>query len=62
MPLVFRGELYATAALTGAGRLILLKILDIDASVTALASMLTIFVLRLASIYWRITLPTFTHR
>lgn len=62
VPLVFRGELYATAALAGASLLILLNVLSIDAKVAALAVMITIFAVRLAGIYWHITLPTFARR
>lgn len=62
VPLVFGGELYATAAWAGALLLALLDYLGVAPAVAALVTMVSILALRLAAIYWRITLPVFVSK
>nr|WP_172202625.1 TRIC cation channel family protein [Niveibacterium sp. COAC-50] len=58
-PVVFRGELYATAAGAGALSLVALLALDFNAPWAAFWSGTLIFLLRLAAIRWRLALPKF---
>lgn len=58
-PLVFRGELYATAAGAGALSLVALLRWNVDARVAAFAGGALIFVIRLAAIRWHLALPRF---
>lgn len=60
VPLVFTGELYATAAWSGALLLVLLQHLEVGSVLATLAPMLLIFLARLAGIFWQITLPKFS--
>jgi uncharacterized membrane protein YeiH len=58
IPLIFRrGELYATAAVAGAGMYLLLQAVGMPRSVAALVGMMVIVALRLAAIFWRLHLP-----
>lgn len=56
-PLIFTGELYATAAWAGALLLVLLGVLGVDASVAALAAIVLIFAIRVIALRWKIGLP-----
>lgn len=60
VPLVFTGELYATAAWSGALLLVLLQHLEVGSALATLAPMVLIFFARLAGIHWHITLPKFS--
>lgn len=60
VPLVFTGELYATAAWSGALLLVLFQHLEIGGALATLAPMVLIFLARLAGIHWHITLPKFS--
>lgn len=61
VPLVFlAGELYATAAWTGALVLIGLQANGVDAALSAWIAMATIFLLRAAAMRYKIKLPTFS--
>jgi uncharacterized membrane protein YeiH len=59
VPLVFAGELYATASWAGAVVFIGLLHWGLDGSVAALLAMASIFLTRIAAIYWHLTLPSF---
>ena len=60
VPLVFAGELYATASWAGALVFIGLLHADVAGSLAALLAMAAIFLLRIVAIQWRLTLPSFT--
>jgi uncharacterized membrane protein YeiH len=63
VPLVFvRGELYASAAWTGALMLIGLQTLGVSPVIAAWAGMATVLGVRLMAMAWRITLPTYSAR
>lgn len=59
VPLVFTGELYATASWAGALVFIALLHFGIAGSTASLLAMAAIFVTRIAAIYWHLTLPSF---
>ncbi len=61
-PLVFQGELYATAAWLGALAFIALDLTDLRPGIPALIAGSSIFLLRLAAIRWSIGLPVFRTR
>jgi len=60
VPLVFAGELYATASWAGAVAFISLLHAGVAGSIASLIAMAAIFSLRLAAIYWHLTLPSFS--
>lgn len=62
VPLVFSGELYATAAWSGALLLVLTRTQDVHGNLAVAAPTVAVFLIRLAGIYWRIHLPTFSMR
>ncbi|MEW5709962.1 MAG: trimeric intracellular cation channel family protein [Pseudomonadota bacterium] len=62
VPLVFGGELYATAAWAGALLLVALNHFGIDANASAALATAAVLALRLAAIRWRIRLPIFVAR
>jgi uncharacterized membrane protein YeiH len=63
VPLIFvRGELYASAAWTGALALIGLQALGLSGVAAAWVAMAIILALRLAAMAFRITLPTYSER
>jgi len=62
VPLVFSGELYGTAAWSGALVYAGLLHAGVADSGAALVSMAAVFGLRMAAVHWRITLPTFVAR
>jgi uncharacterized membrane protein YeiH len=59
VPLVFAGELYATASWAGAMVFIALLQAGIAGSAASLLAMAAIFLTRIAAIYWHLTLPSF---
>ncbi|MGP1684919.1 MAG: trimeric intracellular cation channel family protein, partial [Giesbergeria sp.] len=59
VPLVFTGELYATASWAGAMVFIALLHVGIAGPVASLLAMAAIFLTRIAAIYWHLTLPSF---
>ncbi len=59
VPLILRRDLYATAAVAGAGLFALLTTLGISLAVAVWAGMLTALALRLAAIRWHWGLPVF---
>jgi uncharacterized membrane protein YeiH len=62
VPLVFSGELYATAAWAGALLYVLLTHFDLIPAWSALVAVAFIFALRLAAVYWKIGLPRLVSR
>lgn len=61
IPMILRhGELYATAAITGAAAFLALIALGASAPVPSLVGMAVIVALRLASIVWGLRLPVFS--
>lgn len=61
-PLIFSGELYATAAWAGALLLILLAWAGVDHGWASLAAIALIFSVRIAALRWKIGLPKFSSR
>ncbi len=59
VPLIFRTDIYATAALVGALLFIALDNLGMEHNSALIASMITIVSIRLAAIHWHIHLPRF---
>jgi uncharacterized membrane protein YeiH len=59
VPLVFAGELYATASWAGALVFIGLLQAGIAAATASLLAMAAIFLTRIAAMYWHLTLPSF---
>ncbi len=62
IPLIFRTEIYATAAWFGGLLQIFLVSSGISMDIASVISMIFIIVLRLAAIYWGICLPTFKEK
>ncbi len=62
VPLVFTGELYATASWVGAIVFIALLHAGIAGSVAGPLAMAAIFLTRIAAIHWHMTLPSFAAR
>lgn len=62
VPLVFAGELYATASWAGAIVFIALLHAGIASSFASLLAMAAIFLTRVAAIHWHLTLPSFAAR
>jgi uncharacterized membrane protein YeiH len=59
VPLVFAGELYATASWAGAMVFIALLHTGIADAIASLLAMAAIFLTRIAAIHWHLTLPSF---
>ena len=59
VPLVFTGELYATASWSGALVFIALLHAGMAGSIASLLAMAAIFLTRIAAIHWHLTLPSF---
>lgn len=59
IPLILRQEIYATAALLGGGLYVLMQYMAISIEVSLIVSVLAALTLRLAAIYWRVSLPAF---
>ena len=62
VPLVFSGELYATAAWSGALLLVLTRSQDLHSNLALATPTVAVFLIRLAGIHWRIHLPKFSMR
>lgn len=61
IPMIFRkGSIYATAAIAGVSLYVALQPLGVDRTAAAFAGMGTIAGLRLAAIYFNLTLPVFS--
>jgi uncharacterized membrane protein YeiH len=58
-PVLFRKEIYATACLTGAFLYLLLDHFGSDRTLNILISCFVIFIIRIASVKWNLSLPKF---
>ncbi len=61
VPLIFRRDVYATAALVGALVYLALLQLDPNGAWAAILSILTVLAIRAAAIQWHLSLPSFLH-
>ncbi|MFD2165293.1 trimeric intracellular cation channel family protein [Thalassotalea euphylliae] len=59
IPMILRQEIYATAAMVGGGTYALLYWLGWDNQISIVVSVMGCLVLRLAAIYWKVSLPAF---
>lgn len=59
IPLVLKGELYATTCIFGGLLYVLCTLVDVSTSLAMLAGLLGTLALRLAAIYWHWQLPVF---
>ncbi|MBA6329025.1 trimeric intracellular cation channel family protein [Colwellia sp. MB02u-6] len=59
IPMILRKEIYATAAILGGTLYTLLLYFDLPQHIAIIGSILGALSLRLAAIYWRVTLPAF---
>lgn len=59
VPLVLRREIYASASLCGAGMLAFLTYLDLATSLALSIAILTTLIIRVAALYWNLSLPLF---
>lgn len=61
VPLIFRRDVYATAALVGALVYLFLVQIDPHGGLAAILSILTVLLIRAAAIQWHLSLPGFLH-
>ncbi|MEZ5448655.1 MAG: hypothetical protein R3E89_06510 [Thiolinea sp.] len=61
VPVVLRGEIYASAALLGAITYTLLRLVTTE-RVMILTGMSIVIIIRLAALYWRLSLPLVKQR
>lgn len=59
IPLVLRKEIYATASLLGGVVLVTLRHFDVPRGTSVMIGAAAVLVLRLAAIYWQLSLPVF---
>ena len=59
IPMVLRQEIYATAAILGGALFTFFLYLELPQPVAIIGAILGALALRLAAIYWRVTLPAF---
>lgn len=59
IPLILKRDIYATAALAGAGFYLLLQLTALDSTLNIILGMLIVIGLRLAAIQWNLHLPRF---
>lgn len=59
IPLVLRKEIYATASLLGGIVLVALRHFDVSRGVSVIIAAAAVLMLRLAAIYWQLSLPVF---
>ncbi len=59
VPLILRREIYASASLCGAVMLAFLTYLDLAASLALSSAILTALIIRVAALYWNLSLPLF---
>jgi uncharacterized membrane protein YeiH len=59
IPMILRKEIYATAAILGGTLYTLLLYFDLPQHIAIIGSIMGALSLRLAAIYWRVTLPAF---
>ncbi|MBL4575732.1 MAG: TRIC cation channel family protein [Opitutaceae bacterium] len=60
IPLVFKGELYATTCIIGSSFFCLAQYLDLSMTTSMLIGMMTTLLLRLMAIHWHWSLPVFS--
>jgi uncharacterized membrane protein YeiH len=59
IPMILRQEIYATAAILGGALYALLAYYSVPAHIAIVMAILSALMLRLAAIYWRVSLPAF---
>ena len=59
IPMILRKEIYATAAILGGALYTLFKYMMVPEYIAVIIAILGALMLRLAAIYWRVTLPAF---
>jgi len=59
IPMILRQEIYATAAILGGALYALLRYFAVPEHLAIITAILGALILRLAAIYWRVTLPAF---
>lgn len=59
IPMILRKEIYATAAILGGALYTLFKYIALPEYIAVIGAILGALTLRLAAIYWRVTLPAF---
>jgi uncharacterized membrane protein YeiH len=59
IPMILRQEIYATAAILGGGLFALFQYLGWPDNLSLISAILSALALRLAAIYWRVSLPAF---
>lgn len=59
MPYIFRGELYATAAIVGCMLMLVLQWMHVDGRIAATSGAALCFAVRMAAIRWKLHLPVF---
>jgi uncharacterized membrane protein YeiH len=59
IPMILRKEIYATAAILGGSLFALFQYLDWPENIALISAILGALTLRLAAIYWRVSLPAF---
>ncbi len=57
IPLVLRRDVYATASIAGAGLFLALSRTPLPAEVVSVLSIMTVFVIRVAVLRWKLALP-----
>ncbi len=63
IPMLIRpGELYATTAIAGAAVYLVLQGIGVGVPIAAPIGMVTVAVLRIAAIFWKLRLPVFSVR
>ena len=59
IPMILRKEIYATAALLGGSLLVLFQYIGFNENFSIILAILAALILRLAAIYWQVSLPAF---
>jgi len=59
IPMILRKEIYALAAMLGGGLFVVLHLLGWSDNIATIVAILGALLLRLAAIYWRVSLPAF---
>jgi uncharacterized membrane protein YeiH len=59
IPMILRQEIYATAAILGGSLFALFQFLGLPENIALISAILGALLLRLAAIYWRVSLPAF---
>jgi uncharacterized membrane protein YeiH len=59
IPLIFRGQIYATACLAGASVFFVLQFFDVSSAVSIISTVLCIITIRIVAVYFKLSLPGF---